>query len=203
MKKIISISLWGNDKRHIDPLLKNVEMLPLLLSEWSFRVYYDLSIPSTIFAELSTSCEMIECKDNIEFSGLFWRYAPFWDDTVERFFVTDSEIPVTERFAGLLLMWEKTDYKFYLQRLIESDCGTVIRGGRMGAVPNCIPGIKDTMDEFIKNWKPIVSSRRGYWYGADQIFLKRHVWPVIKYNHLAHIIDNKYLKLTGKEVVVN
>jgi hypothetical protein len=77
-------------------------------------------------------------------------------------------------------------------------------GATWGLVPSFIPDFEDLVREF---WEEVYNTDdnkhgfdsglgRGRFFGVDQEFLSRMIWPRIQEHHLAH---DENFKFTGKE----
>ena len=199
MKKLIVMAAWGDNKIYTEHICSNVNSVSKLLPGWSVRLYYDDTVPTNIIKSLKGKCELIKKERQEEYYGAWWRFEPFWDISIDKFFCSDSEVIINQQFADLLIQWKNEP--FYLQRLHPTHCGVPIQSGMMGSKPGIIANFKKKMYDFIAEWT--INNPRGKWYGSEQVFLAKYVWPVIKNNHLAHILkDEKFLKFTINDVEI-
>ena len=52
MTKIISFSLWGNDKKYTFGALKNADLASTIYPGWTCRFYIGKSVPSSIISDI-------------------------------------------------------------------------------------------------------------------------------------------------------
>lgn len=114
MKKIISFSLWFQNKpmdgysyqttnMYYNGLIRNLEILnkQKIYIGWNIRVYTNDTISDFHKQKLTElGAELIDMTSS-NIPGMFWRFLPFNDDSVDIFIVRDcdSRINVREEFA--------------------------------------------------------------------------------------------------------
>ena len=187
-KKIISFSLWGSEPFYCEGAVNNAHLWKYSLPDWVCRFYIDCTVPRDIVDKLKQEGAEIVIKDQVEdVLGMFWRFDPMMDDTVERFIVRDTDCLPSAREVDAIREWEYSDKPFHTIR-DNAAHGATILGGMWGAIPGCISNFKKLVDGFLSSVQETSSqhSKRKY-HGADQIFLHNFVWPLIKNNHLAHV----------------
>jgi hypothetical protein len=135
--------------------------------------------------------------------GLFWRFEPLKDLSIERFIVRDSDSRLNIKEAAAVKEWEESGLEFHIMR-DNPQHGAKICGGMFGATSEFIKKIKGVYDLELKNYLLSLSftelyKPRGKYFNTDQPFLWKYIWPRIINSHIAHIKDLPNLRFTGKE----
>jgi hypothetical protein len=204
MKCLISYSLWGNLKAYCCGAIQNAKLARDLFPGWTCRFYTAKNVPARVVADLEAlGAEIVQRPVPMGYVGLFWRFGPAYDDPgVERFIVRDTDSRLTPRDAGMVEEWVESGEPAHIIRDCESH-GAWMLGATWGLMPGYIPEFNELISEFWQDYHgndPNIEhgfeSQRGRFYGVDQEFLSRKVWPIIKDHHLAH---DSHFHFTGKE----
>jgi len=173
---ILSVSLYGdlnvpsNHERYVKPLLANCNRLRKKLPGWVIRVY--LSKKSGLSDELvRKGCEVYIMNDDS--TGIFWRFLPAAGD--KPFLTHDADMLIGEEGRGIpdltegVRKWQMSGKKFYRRALGIINHIVPISGGMFGGIARCVPDILQRMLKY--------DDQR---FGADEIFLKREIWPLFR-----------------------
>lgn len=205
-KKIISFSVYGSNPKYADAVLKNIALQPEIYPGWICRIYYDESVPKDIIEKIKdTNAELIEMPKSKGHLGMFWRFRPLMDKSIERFIVRDSDSRLNIREAAAVKEWEESGKEFHIMR-DHKEHRALICGGMWGATKEFInkeaDGFESSVENFIKNvdFNKIYGSR-GMYFNMDQPWLWKHIWPKIINSHIAHIKDIPELKIKGDEKI--
>lgn len=203
-KKIISFSVYGKDPKYSKAILKNIELQPKIYPGWACRIYLDNSVPEDIIKEIrNTGSEVITMPRAIGHLGMFWRFEPLKDTSIERFIVRDADSRLNEREAAAVQEWIDSGKEFHIMRDHEQH-GAFICGGMWGATQEFIQKEKDLFDSEVKRHIESIPFQnrmgsRGEYFNTDQPWLWKFIWPKIINSHIAHIKDLPNLRFTGKE----
>jgi hypothetical protein len=207
-KKIISFSLWGRGKMYLCGAIANAKLAQTLFPGWICRFYAAVDTPKRIIDDLSRlGCEIVFKPVPMGYVGLFWRFEAAYDDEdIERFIVRDADSRLTSRDAGMVREWEANGEPCHIIRDDPGHC-CWMPGALWGLVPSFVDDFRSLVSDFWENWcdgatEKGFESKRGKFFGVDQEFLSRQIWPLIKDNHLAHVQDYPQLKFTGREKIV-
>lgn len=202
MSKIISFSLWGQNKLYLCGALANVKLAQTLFPGWTCRFHCDPNVPQKIFKDLEDLGAEIELMGlSVQYSGLFWRYEPINDHSIDRVIIRDADSRLTPRDAWCVSKWEESGLPVHIIR-DEEGHNIEMLGATWGCIPKEIPNFQELLDEF---WDEFMqgehssgwfNKERGKYFGTDQAFLCRRLWPLIKDKHLAH--DDRF-HFTGRE----
>jgi hypothetical protein len=197
MKRIISFSLWGTDPKYLVGAVENAKLQKEVYPDWTCRFYLDQTIPEEIINKLtSLGSEIVHRQDSNGYRNMFWRFEPAFDTTIERFIVRDCDSRLSYREATAVQEWIESDLPFHIIRDHDRH-DVIILGGLWGAKSGFIPEFKTLYLSFLNyldTQKPFFK-RAPYFY-ADQIFLTKKIWPMVKDRHMAH--DDK-ARFTGNE----
>ncbi len=186
MKKIISFSLWGNNRKYLIGALENMKCQSELFPDWICRFYCHTDVDKSWLLDLSErGAEVIIKYENpvvrhMHAPGMFWRFEVLKDKEIERCLVRDTDGRLTQREKNCVIDWEKSGREFHIIRdhVMHS---TRIMGGVWGATNALISRIN--YDELLDSF-----SRMTYvnMYATDQEFLARVIYPLIKDNVCIH-----------------
>lgn len=203
--KIISFSLWGKNPKYLNGALMNVPLQKQYYPDWTCRFYVDETVPHTFVEQvIEQGCEveLMEPKSDGNF-GLFWRFEPFKDTTIERFIVRDTDSRLNAREADAVKEWEESGLKFHIMR-DHPQHRVPILGATWGTTHEFIKEIWRDYDNLLQNYLNTLTfnqlyKERGKYWNCDQPFLWQVIWPRIINSHIAHIKDLPELRFTGKE----
>jgi hypothetical protein len=204
MNKIISFSLWGSNPKYVNGLLENLKLQSLIYPEWKIRCYIDETVPSSLRTKLEEGgAEIVMMPKSDGNYGLFWRFEPLKDTTIERFIVRDSDSRLNIREAAAVKEWEESGKEFHIMR-DHPQHGAKICGGMWGATSEFINKIEKNYDSLLNNFLSTLTfnkifTQRGKYFNCDQPFLWSVVWPRIMNSHIAHIKDLPNLRFIGNE----
>jgi hypothetical protein len=99
--KVISFSIWGNNKTYCIGLVRNVILAKYLFKEWKVWVYYNQTVPKCIIEWLSKqdNVKLIKIEDRNTTNGYrqngqqgsIWRYYPLEDEDVDVVVCRDTD----------------------------------------------------------------------------------------------------------------
>ena len=129
MKKIISFSLWFQDKpmdgyvyqtknMYYNGLIRNLEILnqKQIYNDWIIRVYINNSLSGGHKKRLTLlGAEIIDMTGS-KIPGMFWRFLPFQDKNVDIFVVRDTDSRINKREYKAVCEWEKSKMVMHVMR---------------------------------------------------------------------------------------
>lgn len=183
--KIISFSLWGRTEKYLKGALENIELQWKYYPGWRCRFYVDSSVPEKIIEQLNEHAEIARMPDGEGNFGLFWRFLPLDDLTVDRFIVRDTDSRLSAREADCVQEWEESGRWFHLMRDHPGHTGTPICGAMWGATKDFRPGYVGLLNNWLSGPRSF-GHERGLYFYTDQTFLEDCIWPLVKDNHIAH-----------------
>nr|VFJ59760.1 MAG: hypothetical protein BECKFW1821A_GA0114235_10946 [Candidatus Kentron sp. FW] len=179
-KKIVSCSLYGDAEKYISGCLANAERFPEVFPGWKLRVYCHHQIDEKIIHRLADNgCQVVIVEENIEkrrdgsftIQGMFWRFLPLAEDVICMVQDVDHEVNTLQyTIANHWLDHEATDKPFFRMILPipfpwPKSHITGMNWGFRGPV---IPDIHDKILQHPCRVK----------HGADELFLRKQVFPV-------------------------
>ena len=167
MKKIISFSLYGSDPKYIEGMKQNIDMVPKIYGDdWVVRIYVDNTVDQESLSYFK-KVEGIEVVDmtNINMPGMFWRFMPFTDTTVDIFCVRDADSRPSIREKAAVDEWLASSKSLHTMR-DHPHHNYVVMGGMFGF--NKVNGNYN----FIKDYKRFISPNYSFKKMDDMIFLK-------------------------------
>ena len=170
MEKIISFSLWGTRDIYLHGALVNAKQTAEYFPGWSVRIYHDDTVPTETLTALSEWPHITLVKVADGSYGMFWRFAPLFEEAIV--LVRDLDSRITWRDVKCVNEWLATDKKLHVIRDHAEHYKVPILGGLFG--------FRGPLPEYHKT---IVNLYEGtHQYNMDQIFLARHVWTAYEHD---------------------
>jgi len=204
-RKVISMSLYGEDPRHTWGVLRNAQLLPVYLPDWTLRVYVaadpapsDLAVPSRIINKLRLlGAEIAHVPTGNTLHPRNWRLLAANDQHVDYFLVRDADSRLSEREAAAVRDWlsvaEKSgsqsaaihcirDHPKHAEQAIVDG----LWGGRPRALHQLLrQDITDMLDIITFNWS---SSSVISIDGVMRTLLNQRLWPAV--NNFSYCHDS-------------
>ena len=187
MKKIISISVWGDNPRYIKGALRQYELAQLYYPEWQFRIYTD---NKNKFIGQMPKANIIEFKDGSY--GMYWRFETLFEHPDNIVLVRDSDSRITYRESLAVKEWLHSSKTFHTFRDHDAHFEFPIIGCAFGYKGQFDGNVFDKMLEY--------RSKLNYYVG-DQIFLRDVIYPLVKDNMLVHSMHEGWFGETRKKLV--
>jgi hypothetical protein len=180
-KKIISFSLWGEDRKYTVGAIKNANIAEELFPDWICRYYVGLSTPQDVVDELKSkkNVEIIMMDEDGGWNSMFWRFYPISENDVDIMISRDCDSRLSIREKLCIEEFEKSDKLFHA--MLDHPWHNGIMGGMWGAKK----GILENIKELIESWP-----KSGAWQ-TDQSFLNSVVSPIVSEVILVHDSINK------------
>jgi len=197
MKKIISFSVWGSNPKYAEAAYANLQLQPEIYPGWKCRFYVDETVPLKVINLLKDNSEIVLMPPSDGNYGMFWRFEPLKDNTIDRFIVRDSDSRLNLREAAAVKEWEESGKEFHTMRDNKWHNVVPICGAMWGATSHFIHRID--YDALLKRWMErnqhrIFSHPRGKYFFTDQLFLAESIWPLIINTHIAHeSVESTYM----------
>ena len=185
VKKIISMSVWGNDPRYIKGAERQYELAKEYYPDWKFRIYTD---DRRKFTHLKDAM-IIEVTDGSY--GMYWRFGAMFEDKDNVVLVRDSDSRITEREARAVNEWLESDKAFHTFRDHEAHFEFPIIG--------CAFGYKGRFSDQAFNVMLEYRKQLNYYVG-DQIFLRDVIYPLVKDDMLVHSMNEGWFGETRKKL---
>ena len=179
MKKVISFSLWGKKIGYILGGILNADIAEKEWEGWTCRYYVAPSVPKAAIKELASrkNTEIFMMQEDEGWNGMFWRFYPCSDPTVDVMISRDSDSRLSIRDKAAVDEWLNSNKKFHILR----DCcqhGWPICGGAWGARDGVISDMVDLIQEYPKHLDNN--------HGIDQKFLAQMIYPRVVHESYVH-----------------
>ncbi len=178
MKKVISFSLWGTNKKYTIGAIENAKLALEYYPGWICRYYIASSVPKEIISELNklTNTEITLMEEEGDWTGMFWRFYAASDPSVSIMISRDCDSRLGYREKMAVKEWEKSDKGFHIMR-DHPHHATEILGGMWG----CKSPLLIDMIPQINDYK-----KKGNFWQVDQNFLREVVYPIVENNTIVH-----------------
>jgi hypothetical protein len=195
--KVISFCLWGNEKRYVVGLIKNIELAKLYYPEWRCFVYIHTS---SINQDMIDQLEMfdnvsviIKSDENIRNKRfMLWRFEPITlFPAVEYFISRDIDTRIQPREVLAVDEWLDSGKSLHIMRDHPQHYPKIL-GGMYGI--KC-SGIYNLQNDWIETIEQFYKENGEH--TDDQFFLFTHIYD--KINSDGRIIHDEIKKYEGDE----
>jgi hypothetical protein len=177
--KVISFSLWGQYERYFIGAFRNCELALKLYPGWECFFYIRSDSNRNYIDKLRSypNSNVIEMESLDNKRGLFWRFMPAFDKSIDVTIVRDCDSRLSERESLAVDQWIQSDRSFHIMR-DHPYHNTEILGGMWGIKNKSIDlGENLTLD--------IISTYKDE-YQEDQRYLREKIWPIVKNDCMIH-----------------
>jgi hypothetical protein len=106
MNKIISFSIFGQDKIYLSGLLRNIELASKYYPEWRIWVYAEKQVQKEFLENLeSLGVKTFLQERKYQNEALFWRFNPALDDEVDIWVSRDADSRISLRESEAVREW--------------------------------------------------------------------------------------------------
>jgi hypothetical protein len=197
MRGLISFSLWGNSPQYLIGAKKNVTLAKTFYPGWDIRIAisskaeYDLSFIDELVSDGAQV--ILKAVDYNDYRNLFWRMEACCDEEYTHVIVRDTDSRLNKREAAAVNEWTRSGFPFHIMRDHMRFHNARIMGGMFGACPGgsgLLVGDRHAFSHSIMGQYlsgiDAYDTPLGCCWGADQDFLSKVIWPIVKENHIAH-----------------
>jgi tetratricopeptide (TPR) repeat protein len=179
-ENVIAFSLFGNHERYTRGAVKNAVIAGGLYPGWRCRFYCDDLVPGSVRAALTDAGADVRMMPRPARSadGLFWRFLVLDDPAVVRFLIRDCDSILNIRERRAVDEWLASGKLYHILRDNAAHTDLIL-AGLWGGVARLLPQVAQLAQGF--GYNPVTESRT-----ADQLFLGRVVWPLVKHDCLIH-----------------
>jgi hypothetical protein len=181
MKKIISFSLYGTNKKYLVGMICNVEIAKIIYPDWICRVYYGNSVDKYYIDELKKheNVELVKKIEKDNKSSMMWRFLPIDEEDVQVMISRDADSRISWREKKCVDIFIESD------KLLHSIRDEVNHDKIMGGMWGIKKNDRIKISNLIKNWEG------GPNYGSDQNFVRYVIEPKFLDSYVIHC--SKYL----------
>ncbi len=178
MSKIVSFSIFGNNPIYSKGLERNLDLASTHYPDWKLRVYSDVQNYRDLEKQFRQSnIELIESDLRHPNHGLFERFRPMFDSSVELWISRDLDSRITSREAAAVYEWENSGEVLHVMRDSHNHSYPIM-AGMFG-----MKKINRFSQIAIRNK---IESYYGNQMHYDQLFLSEIVWKKYKGSCLIH-----------------
>jgi len=186
MKKIISFSLYTGINRQYEVynygVICNIELAKILYPNWVCRIYCGESVPKYIIDKIIKydNVELIQMKENEEFSYRMWRFLPIDEEDVEVMICRDADSRLSNREKQLVDIFLESDF------LVHSIRDNINHHDFMAGMWGMKKNDRINMTKLCKDFKNKIGPHTDMGYNSDQEFLRTIIKPIYNDTTLTH-----------------
>lgn len=200
---IISYSLYGNYAKYAPSLYRQLDVIPNYLPKWQPRVYVPIDVPKEVVIELlkrgacviklngGDSEEAAKARKALKIGikgheAALWRFLPAMQ--TKPFITLDADDSFDTGLPNKIKRWLASGKQFFGFKPAElflpmaagrwGGRGTALAGPRVGLDQNQDPGYDGSPP--IPDMLERINEYCDHWFGFDEAFLKKEIWPIVK-----------------------
>ena len=187
-RKVISMSLYGKDPRYTWGVLRNAQLVPVYLPEWTLRVYIaadpapsQIAVPPRIINKLRLlGAEVVEVPTGNSMAPRNWRLLAADDQRIDYFLVRDADSRLSEREAATVRDWLSAAEKNGSQSVVHcirdhpKHADQAIVDGLWGARPRLLNQLLNKIGASIPR---LVSTSAAS--NETNVMLNKVLWPAV------------------------
>lgn len=178
LKKIISYSLFSNDKRYLINSFINVDLCFKFYPDWICRIYYDETVPFKIIDKLSDKKIELIKETGKSHDRRLWRFYAY--DDCDIFMSRDIDSHITHREVAAVKIWENSDKNLHIMRDHPRHRNKILAGMFGLKKNNKLENIKQKINSYINKYENT--------HKIDENFLRDIIYPL--YNKDMIVFDN-------------
>lgn len=184
VNKLVSFSVFGSDSKYLEGVKNNVEVIYECMPGWGVVIYCD-SLNHASLKDFDSRILLI-CRERASsgLEGMFWRYEACGLPNADAVIFRDSDSLIGAREIDLVNEWLRASQEVHIIRDHPTH-SVPIMGGMFGVRGSA----RISLYELIKSR----TSGVGTAYFADQDFLGRQFYPLIKSRALVHTNHVRFL----------
>jgi hypothetical protein len=197
--KVVSLSIFGTNKKYLNGLTENLDLIKLFYPDWAVFIYYNSTVPSQFILEIRQfhNVNLIDMSGS-NLPGMFWRFLTYDDKNVELFIVRDVDSLISMREAYAVYEWIASSKDLHIMRDHPFHTN-LIMGGMWGLKRSLNFSINDSISNYLSSRK---REFELYERDVDQQFLADIIYPMFFFSKIVHASFNK-LEFATKEFIVN
>ena len=184
--KVISYSLWGDNKVYTYGMIENVILAREIYPGWQVRIHYNDTVPTDVVTWLGRQqnvklIEHVKANDGRD-SNMFWRLEDLFTNWTVLIRDSDSRLNVREK--SLVDEWLASDKDFHIVRDHKNHVVPIL-GGCHGVRNGICKPFFIQFNTYYTQIFDYESAQSKENYNADQLFLGRVIYP--------HIVDRTFI----------
>ncbi|MBM3386568.1 MAG: tetratricopeptide repeat protein [Betaproteobacteria bacterium] len=182
-QNLLSFSLYGQQARYCEMAVLNVMAARRHLPDFVCRFHTDSSVPPAVLRRLQAlGAQCVPMGETgRQIPATMWRFLAMDDPGADCVLVRDVDALIDAREARSVQDWRASGLPFHI---IRDDCchTELILAGLFGIRSGVLRGIGQRIAQYLQQVGPAVARDRY----ADQLFLRRWIWPTVRAHALTH-----------------
>ena len=174
-RRIISFSVFGNDKKYNQGIIENVKLAKEIYPGWEVRVYHGYNAPC-VYTLRKMGVEMFAQYNVPGRGGQFWRFLAMSSPDVEYAIFRDSDSRLNVREKAAVEAWIASGKDAHSMHDHRHHTIYPIMAGMWGIKGGVIKDIHELLEECPNKVE----------LADDQRFLRKYIWPKIENSMLKH-----------------
>lgn len=172
----VAFSVYGSADKYLVGAIRNAQYIAQSMTDWVPIFFVDTTVPQSVVQELQANGALVRIRaDDWHPNGMFWRFQAFFEENANRVLIRDADSRISQRELFAIRLWIVSGKDAHIIRdhpLHQS----LVMGGMWGARAGLLES----------NWIWRSAKHYGVQKGADQEFLNRHIYPILKSKALIH-----------------
>lgn len=181
MKNVISLTLYGNDRKYLKGAFYNAKLAKEYFPNWELRIYHEDGINHHALREIENEGGKLINVGQTNIYPTMWRFHVYDDPNVNFFISRDADDRLNNHDYELVNIWIESGLPFHIVRSHPGHHNEILAGmwgGRARYFPNF------NMGDAMKNFTYTTRGKE-----EDQNFLRIVLYPMIRDISLVHGYD--------------
>lgn len=198
--KVISFSLWGDDKLYCQGAIENVKLAKIHYPDWVCRFYVEKNCPAIQgLKDMDEECQLVIMDDGSDKAvdrtqddwhmdnghiGMLWRFYAIDDPNVRTAIFRDCDSRIGLREAVAVREWMNSGYPMHRMHECKEHWNAQVMGGMWGVHTTAISGsVQQSIDKYLKVYRKI---RNEPWIFVDLWWIMDCLWPQLSSGCMGH-----------------
>jgi hypothetical protein len=196
--KVISFSLWGDDKLYCQGAIDNIACAKEHYPGWICRFYIDKNCPA-IPTLLEQDCQLaiMEGEDHsravnrndpnwhmdFNLTGMLWRFFAIDDPNIETVIFRDCDSRVGARDAHAVQEWLDSELAMHRMHECREHWNAQVMGGMWGIHTKYLKDVESSIRKYVNIYRKI---RNEPWIFVDLWWIMDVLWPNFERHCMGH-----------------
>jgi len=177
MKKLISISIYGDAPMYLQGAIENAKLRSSIYPDWDMIIYCENKTDPTVIEQLQDlGCRVEKMGRNRVHSGMLWRFLPGWNPRNTYVIFRDSDSRFNPREAAAVEEWLSLGHGAHCMHDHPHHASLPLFGGMWGVRGGILQGQCPFKKQFGQRVPRV----------GDMRLLQKHVLPIISKSLLRH-----------------
>ena len=194
--KVVSYSLWGDDKLYCQGAIDNIECAKEYSPDWVCRFYISKNCPALPVLQ-TKECQIRIIEEeyksidrqnqdwhwDIAHTGMLWRFLAIEDPEIEYVIFRDTDSRLNKKEAYAVQEWIESGLVSHRMHECKEHWNAQMMGGMWGIRGQIFGNIENAIKKYVSMYTSI---RNEPWIFVDLWFIMDVLWPYLQQSCMGH-----------------